>query len=321
MFAIQVLALGGPQVLQYQQVAEPTAGDDQILVRTEAIGVNFIDTYYRRGTYVTDLPFIPGDEGAGTVIGLGSKVQRFSLGDKVVWSSPHGSYAEVVAVPASAAVRIPEGVSSRDAASVFSQGLTAHYLSHSTYPIQQGDTVLIHAGAGGVGLLLTQMAVQRGARVITTVSSDAKERVSRQAGARHVLRYEDDIAAQVRGLTDGEGAAAVYDGVGASTFDASLASLRPRGTLALFGAASGPVPPMDPQKLNSAGSLYLTRPTIGDYLRTPQELAWRAADVFEGVASGSLKATVGAEYPLRDAAKAHEDLESRSTIGSLLLLP
>ena len=321
MFAIEISTLGDPEVLEYKQVDEPVAAEGEVLVRTEAIGVNFIDTYYRRGLYPSDLPFVPGDEGAGTVVSVGAGVEDFKVGDRVVWSSPHGSYAEVVAVPAEAAVPLPDGISSKDAASVFSQGLTAHYLAHSTYAIQEGDTVVVHAGAGGVGLLLTQMAAQLGARVITTVSTDEKEQISRTAGAWEVLRYDEDIAARVRELTEGEGAAVVYDGVGAATFDASLASVRVRGILALFGAASGPVPPMDPQRLNAAGSVYLTRPTIGDYVRTRGELLWRAREVFEGISSGTLKATIGGEYQLSEASRAHRDLESRSTVGSLLLLP
>lgn len=321
MYAVEISAVGGPEVLEYKQIAEPTAGDGQILVRTEAIGVNFIDTYYRRGLYPSSLPFVPGDEGAGTVVALGAGVEDFSIGDRVVWSSPHGSYAQLVSVPASEAVPLPDGISCQDAASVFSQGLTAHYLAYSTYAIQEGDTVVVHAGAGGVGLLLTQMAAQLGAKVITTVSTDAKEQISREAGAWQVLRYDQDIAARVRELTEGQGAAVVYDGVGAATFDASLASVRVRGLLALFGAASGPVSPMDPQRLNAAGSVYLTRPTIGDYIRTREELLWRAREVFAGVTSGTLKATIGGRYALSEAERAHRDLESRSTVGSLLLLP
>jgi len=224
-------------------------------------------------------------------------------------------------VPAAVAIAVPEGVPAPQAASALAQGLTAHYLANSTYPVQSGDTVLVHAGAGGVGLLLTQLATKLGARVITTVWSDPKEKLSREAGAAEVLRYDDDIAARVRELTDGEGVAVAYDGVGASTFEASLASVRIRGTLALFGAASGLVPPFDPQRLNPAGSLFLTRPTLAHYVRTREELTWRAGEVFGAIADGSLHVRVGAQYPLECAADAHRDLEGRTTTGAIVLVP
>ncbi|TQC49312.1 quinone oxidoreductase [Rhodococcus sp. WS4] len=321
MRAIQVSRLGGPDVLEPAEVPEPRIGATDLLVRTDAIGINFIDTYFRTGLYPRPLPYVPGDEGSGVVEAVGSDVTGFAAGDRVAWCSAPGSYAEKVAVPASAAIAVPDSVPAPQAASALLQGMTAHYLAHSTYPIQSGDTVLVHAGAGGVGLLLTQMATALGAQVISTVSSDAKEQLSRDAGAREVLRYDDDIAARVRELTDGEGVAAAYDGVGASTFEASLASVRIRGTVALFGAASGPVPPFDPQRLNPAGSLFLTRPTLAHHIRNREELTWRAGDVFSALADGSLTVRVGAEYPLARAADAHRDLEARATTGSIVLVP
>ncbi|MFZ2173895.1 MAG: quinone oxidoreductase [Rhodococcus sp. (in: high G+C Gram-positive bacteria)] len=321
MRAIQVSRLGGPDVLELAEVPEPILGPNDLLVRTEAIGINFIDTYFRTGLYSVPLPYIPGGEASGIVEAVGADVVDIAPGDRVAWCSAPGSYAEKVAVPSSVAVAVPEGVPAPQAASAMLQGMTAHYLAYSTYPIQAGDTVLVHAGAGGVGLLLTQLATLLGARVITTVSSDAKEELSRGAGAQEVLRYDDDIAARVRELTDGEGVAAAYDGVGAATFESSLASVRIRGTLALFGAASGPVPPFDPQRLNPAGSLFLTRPTLAHHVRTREELTWRAANIFAAVADGSLTVRVGTEYPLRQAAQAHRDLEGRATTGSIVLLP
>ena len=321
MRAIYVSETGGPDVLTLSEQPEPTIGAHDLLVRTEAIGINFIDTYFRMGMYARDLPYIPGDEGTGIVEAVGSEVTEFTVGERVAWAAATASYAEKVAVASTVAVKVPDGVPAPVAASALLQGMTAHYLSKSTYPIQPGDTVLVHAGAGGVGLILTQMAVSLGAKVITTVSSDAKEQLSREAGASEVLRYEDDIAARVRELTGGEGVAVAYDGVGATTFDASLASVRIRGTVALFGAASGAVPPVDPQRLNSSGSLFLTRPTLAHYIRTPEELRWRAGDVFDAIAAGTLKIRVGAQYTLADAAQAHRDLEGRATTGSIVLIP
>ncbi|MDV7242532.1 MULTISPECIES: quinone oxidoreductase [Rhodococcus] len=321
MRAIQVSRLGGPDVLEPADVPEPRIGSSDLLVRTEAIGINYIDTYFRSGLYPRTLPYVPGDEGSGVVESVGTEVTDFEPGDRVAWCAAPGSYAEKVRVPAAAAIAVPDVVPASQAASALLQGMTAHYLAYSTYPIREGDTVLVHAGAGGVGLLLTQIATRLGARVITTVSSDTKEEISRSAGAQEVLRYDEDIAARVRELTGGEGVAAAYDGVGASTFEASLASVRIRGTLALFGAASGPVPPFDPQRLNPAGSLFLTRPTLAHHIRDREELVWRAGDVFAGVADGALTVRVGAEYPLERAADAHRDLEGRATTGSIVLRP
>ena len=321
MQAIVITAHGGPDVLDSSEVPEPTAGEGELLVRVAAAGVNYIDTYFRTGSYPVELPYVPGQEGTGEVVALGPGVDGFSVGQRVAWCAAPGSYAEQVLVPAGSAVPVPEDVPDAEAASALLQGMTAHYLLTSTYPVAAGETVLVHAGAGGVGLLLTQLARNIGANVITTVSTDEKEELSRKAGASHVLRYGDDLAARVRELTDDEGVAAVYDGVGAATFDASLAALRIRGTLALFGAASGPVPPVDPQRLNSAGSVFLTRPTLVHHLRTREELLWRADAVFSAVADGSLHLRIGGRYPLTEAAQAHRDLESRATTGSLVLLP
>ncbi|HEY5856134.1 MAG TPA: quinone oxidoreductase [Aldersonia sp.] len=321
MRAIQVLEHGGPDVLQVGEVPDPAVGSGQVLVKTDASGVNFIDTYYRTGTYKRPLPYVPGEEGTGVVTGVGEGVDDIAVGDRVAWSSAPGSYAELVLVPAMSAIPVPDGVGAPEAASALLQGMTAHYLIRSVYEPQAGETVLIHAGAGGVGLILTQLAHARGVKVITTVSTDAKEALSREAGADHVFRYEGDLVERVRGLTDGEGVAAVYDGVGASTFEQSLQSLRVRGMLALFGAASGPVPPVDPQKLNAAGSVFLTRPKLADYIRTREELLWRAGEIFTAIADRTLKIRIGAEYPLAEAAQAHRDLEGRKTTGSIVLLP
>ncbi|WP_072801877.1 quinone oxidoreductase family protein [Rhodococcoides yunnanense] len=321
MRAIEVRENGRPEVLYSIEAPDPIAGAGELLVRTEAIGINFIDTYFRSGLYGRSLPYVPGDEGSGVVEAIGPSVTGFVVGQRVAWASAPGSYAEKVVVPAAVAVAVPDGVPAEQAASALLQGMTAHYLLESTYPAKSGETVLVHAGAGGVGLLLTQLAVAKGVRVITTVSSDAKEELSRAAGASDVLRYDDDVPARVRASTEGEGVHAVYDGVGAATFDASLASLRIRGTLALFGAASGPVPPVDPQRLNAAGSLFLTRPTLVHHVRDRAELEWRAGDIFAAVSAGTLDIAIGARYPLADAAAAHSDLEGRRTTGSIVLVP
>lgn len=321
MRAIEVAQHGGPEVLVPVECADPEPAPGEVLVRTDAIGVNFIDTYFRTGLYETPLPYVPGSEGTGTVVAVGDGVTDTEVGDRVSWCAAPGSYAELVRVPERIAVPVPNGVAPDQAASALLQGMTAHYLLTSVYPARSGDTVLVHAGAGGVGLLLTQLASAAGVRVITTVSSDEKEALSRDAGAAEVVRYGDDLADRVRALTDGEGVAAVYDGVGASTFESSLASLRVRGTLALFGAASGPVPPFDLQRLNPAGSLFVTRPTLAHYTRTRDELLWRAREVFDAVAAGTLNIRIGARYPLAEAARAHSDLEGRRTTGSVILVP
>lgn len=321
MRAIQVSEHGGPEVLQYVEVPDPRIGADQLLVDVQAVGINYIDTYIRTGRYPQAVPYIPGSEASGVIAEVGANVSEFAVGDRVAWAAAPGSYAERVAVNADVAINVPDEVEPAVAASALLQGMTAHYLLESIYPPKQGETVLVHAGAGGVGLILTQLAAARGARVITTVSSDAKEKLSREAGAAEVLRYDDDLADQVRALTDGVGVAAVYDGVGASTFEASLAALRVRGMLALFGAASGPVPPFDLQRLNAAGSLFVTRPSLAFYTRDRAELAWRATDIFTAIAQGTLRILIGATYPLAAADQAHRDLEARKTTGSLVLIP
>ncbi|WP_407686328.1 quinone oxidoreductase family protein [Mycobacterium sp. HUMS_1102779] len=325
MHAIEVADTGGPEVLRYVDAPRPDPGPGELLIEAEAIGVNYIDTYFRSGQYPRELPFILGQEMCGTVVGADDGVDGFSDGDRVVSAAVSGGYAEYSTAPAALTAKVPDGVASDVAASVLLKGLTAHYLLKSVYPVQSGDTVLVHAGAGGVGLLLTQWARLLGARVITTVSTPEKERMSRDAGAAEVLSYPGDDAAgfgqRIRELTGGAGVAAVYDGVGASTFDASLASLAARGTLALFGAASGPVPPVDPQRLNAAGSVYLTRPSLVHFIRTRDEFARRATELFDAIGSGAISVQVGGRYPLAEAARAHEDLQGRRTTGSIVLLP
>jgi NADPH2:quinone reductase len=324
MHAIEVSEIGGPEVLRYVDVPEPAPGPGEVLIKAEAIGVNYIDTYYRSGLYPRELPFVLGLELCGTVAGTGEGVDAHRTGDRVVTPMASGAYAEFATAPAFLTAKVPDGVSSEVAASVLLKGLTSHYLLKSVYPVQSGDTVLVHAGAGGVGLILTQWAHLLGARVITTVSTPEKARMSKEAGADEVLSYPDDPAEfgqQMRGLTDGAGVAAVYDGVGATTFDASLASLAVRGTLALFGAASGPVPPIDPQRLNAAGSVFLTRPGLAHFVRTGDEFSWRATELFEAIAGGTITIEVGGRYPLSEAARAHQDLQGRKTTGSIVLLP
>jgi NADPH:quinone reductase len=324
MRAIEITETGGPEVLRYVETAQPTPGQGELLIKAEAIGVNFIDTYFREGKYPRQLPFVIGSEVCGAVAAIGEGVDGFSVGDRVVSAAANGGYAEFATAPAFLSAKVPDGVTSEVAASVLLKGLTAHYLLKSVYPVQSGDAVLVHAGAGGVGLILTQWARLLGVRVITTVSTAEKERLSRQAGADEVLPYPEDPAEfgqRIRALTGGAGVAAVYDGVGATTFDASLASLAVRGTLALFGASSGPVPPVDPQRLNAAGSVFLTRPALVHFMRTAEEFAWRATELFEAVASGAITIEVGGRYPLSEAARAHQDLQGRKTSGSLVLLP
>jgi NADPH:quinone reductase len=322
MRAIRVATNGGPEVLELGEVEVPEPGPGQLLVDVAAAGVNFIDTYQRSGLYSMQLPFTPGSEGAGEIVAVGPDVDGFAVGERVAWAMAPGSYAEKALVPASSAVKVPDGVAADVAAAAMLQGMTAHYLINSTHEVKTGETVLVHAAAGGMGLLLTQLIKSRGANVIGTVSTDEKERLAREAGADEIIRYtQADVAAEVRDLTDGRGVDVVYDGVGKSTFEASLASLRPRGTLVLFGASSGPVPPVDPQRLNSGGSLFLTRPSLGHHLLNREELDWRAGDVFNWIASGAITVRIGGTYPLTDARKAHEDLEGRRTTGKLLIVP
>lgn len=322
MQAVQVPHTGGPEVLEVVELPDPKPGEGDLLVEIAAAGVNYIDTYQRSGLYPVPTPFVCGLEGAGRVIAVGPGVADFAVGDRVAWKQALGSYAQRVLVPAAEALAVPDEVSDEVAAAVPLQGLTAHYLVTSTYPVQPGDTVLVHAAAGGVGLLLTQLAVARGARVIGTVSTLEKERLAREAGAAEVIRYTevDDLAGLVLSLTDGEGVAAAYDGVGADTFEASLASLRPRSMFVLFGASSGPVPAFEPLRLG-AGSFFLTRPVLTHYTATRDELAWRAGEVFDAVVAGTLRVHIGARFALADARTAHEQLQARKTTGKVLLLP
>ena len=322
MKAIQIHSTGGPEVLQLDDLPIPQPGPGQVLIRVEAIGVNFIEIYFRKGVYKAALPLIPGSEAAGTVEELGPGVTGFTAGDAVASTSMIGSYAEYALVPAAQLVRIPEGLSMERAAAAMLQGMTAHYLTHSTFPLKAGDTALVHAGAGGVGMLLTQMATRMGARVITTVSTKAKAELSRKAGASDVILYShQSFEDEVKRLTGGKGVDVVYDSVGKDTFEQSLNCLRPRGMLVLFGASSGPVPPFDLIQLSSKGSLFVTRPTLWHYIATRQELEWRAGEVLGWAAKGELKLRTEHTYPLADAAHAHIDMESRKTTGKILLVP
>lgn len=323
MHAIEVAETGGPEVLTYVEKSQPEPGPGEVLIKAEAIGVNFLDTYFRSGQYPRETPFVVGNEVCGTVEAVGEGVAALKVGDRVVTAQANGAYAEYSVAPADFVAYVPDGVSPEAAAASLLKGMTAHYLIKSLYPVQQGDSVLVHAGAGGVGLILTQWATSMAVRVITTVSTPEKAELSRQAGAVRVLDYPTDAAAfgaEIKEMTEG-GVAAVYDGVGAATFEASLASLRVRGTLALFGASSGPVPPFDPQRLNAAGSLFLTRPTLVHYTRTADEFAWRAGELLDAIAAGTLTITVSERYRLADAEQAHRDLQGRKTVGSVVLVP
>ncbi|MEC8932927.1 MAG: quinone oxidoreductase [Candidatus Latescibacterota bacterium] len=315
-------AHGGPEVLSYEDVSEPTPSAGEVLLRLDAGGLNYIDTYHREGLYPVDLPCIPGVEGAGVVIGLGDGVTDVEEGDRVGFAGAMGSYAGQIAVPADRLIPLPEGCSSEDAAAVLLQGMTAHYLVHGSYRLGADDTALVHAAAGGVGLLLVQMAKKRGARVIGTVSTAEKEALAREAGADEVIRYtETDFEAETRRLIDDAGVEVVYDSVGLTTFDAGLRLLKPLGTMVLFGQSSGPVPPVNPQILSAEGSLFLTRPTMAHYILTRQALLDRASEVLNWVASGELSVRVGARYSLAEAGAAHTALQSRQTTGKVLLLP
>jgi NADPH2:quinone reductase len=321
MKTIQVKEHGGPEKLELVDVPKPAPGPRQALVKIAASGVNFIDVYFRTGLYKAELPITLGSEGAGTVESVGPDVTEVAPGDRVAYAMARGSYAEYAVVPSAQLVKIPAGVDFQQAAAAMLQGMTAHYLTHSTFPLKSSDTCLVHAAAGGVGLLLVQMARRIGARVFGTVSTEAKAQLARAAGAHEIIRYTElDFEIEVRRLTDGRGVDVVYDSVGATTFAKSLSSLRPRGMLALFGQSSGPVPPFDPNILNGKGSLFLTRPSLAHHCLTRDELLWRAGDVLGWVASGDLKLRMVHTYPLAEAAQAHRDLESRKTSGKLLLL-
>jgi NADPH2:quinone reductase len=318
--AIVARQAGGPEVLEYADVERPVPGPGQLLVKVAAVGVNFIETYQRGGMYQVPFPFTPGSEAAGTVEEVGEGVESFTVGSRVATAEGSRCYAGYTLIDEAKALPVPDGVDDLTAAALPLQGMTAHYLINSSFRVEPGHTVLTHAGAGGVGLLLTQLLKERGARVITTVSSGAKAELARAAGADHVLRY-DGFPHHVRELTNGQGVDVVYDGVGRNTFDGSLSCLRTRGMLVLFGAASGAVPPVDPQRLNAGGSLTLTRPTLGHFLLNQQERRWRSGEIFAAAANGSLKVRIGARYPLSQAAQAHRDLEARNTTGKVILIP
>ena len=322
MNAIQIQTAGGPEVLQLAELPIPVPGPGQVLIRIEAVGVNFIEIYFRKGQYKATMPLVPGSEAAGTIEELGSGVTGFKTGDMVASVGVLGSYAEYALVPASQLVKVPDSLTPEQAAAAMLQGITAHYLAKSTYPLKAGDTALVHAGAGGVGLLLTQIASKIGARVITTVSTREKAELSREAGAAEAILYsEQDFVAEVKRLTGGKGADVVYDSVGKTTFEGSLNCLRPRGLMALFGGSSGPVPPFDLILLSGKGSLFITRPTLWHYVATRQELEWRAGEVLGWVASGELKLRMEHMYPLAEAGRAQTEMENRKTTGKILLEP
>jgi NADPH2:quinone reductase len=322
MKAIQVSQPGGPEALTLVDLPLPKPKANEAVVKLGAVGVNFIDVYFREGRYPAALPFVDGQEGAGVVTEVGSEVSSLKPGDRVAYTGALGSYAEYQAVPADRLVRVPANLDDRQAAAAMLQGMTAHYLVKSTYPVKRGDVVLVHAAAGGVGLLLVQMAHQLGARVIGTVSTEQKARLARDAGAHDVILYtQQDFVAETRRLTNGRGVDVVYDGVGKVTFDGGLDVLRPRGYMVLFGGASGPVPPFDPIKLSQKGSLFLTRPTLAHHIAQREELEWRATEVLNMIAARELNLHIEHIYKLEDAQQAHRDLEGRKTTGKLLLIP
>jgi len=322
MKAIQISQAGGPEVLELVDLPTPEPKPNEALVQIKAAGVNFIDVYHREGRYPISLPFVPGMEAAGVVTAVGSDVSELKTGDRVAYAGGMGSYAEYAAVPANALVPIPGDLDFEQAAAAMLQGMTAHYLSHSTYPLQHGETALIHAAAGGVGRLLVQMAKDLGARVIATAGSEEKAKLAKQAGADHCIVYTtSDFEAETKQLTDGKGVHVVYDGVGKATFDKDLNVLRPRGYLVLFGGSSGAVPPFDLIKLSQKGSLFITRPTLAHYTATREELLQRSGDVLGMISEGELGLRIHATYPLEKAEQAHRDLEGRKTTGKLLLIP
>ncbi|WP_345038804.1 quinone oxidoreductase [Georgenia daeguensis] len=327
MRAIHATQAGGPEVLSTVELPDPQPGPGEVLAEVAAAGVNFIDTYQRGGVYPMPFPHVPGAEGAGTVIAVGDGVEGLAVGDRIAWADAPGSYAEQVLMRADVAVPVPAGLDLATAAALPLQGMTAHYLLRSTFPVEAGHTVLLTAAAGGVGLLLTQLAAARGARVIGMVGSPEKEALAREAGAAEVIRYTElddltsDVPRIVRELTDGAGADVAYDGVGKDTFEASLASVRRRGMVVLFGGASGQVPPFDLQRLNKAGSLFVTRPKLADHTVDREELLWRAREIFDAAGTGTLRVRIGARFPLTEARAAHEALEGRATTGKVLLIP
>jgi NADPH2:quinone reductase len=322
MKAIQVKQVGGPEAMEVVELTVPQPKANEALVKLAASGVNFIDVYYREGRYKAPLPLVPGQEGAGVVTAVGADVKSVKVGDRVAWSGQLGSYAEYEALPADRLVPVPQGVSDQQAAAAMLQGMTAHYLSHDTYPLKKGETALVHAGAGGVGLLLVQMAHNIGARVIATVSTEEKAKLARGAGAHDVILYtQDDFEVETEKLTGGKGVDVVYDSVGKTTFEKGLNILRPRGMMVLFGGSSGAVPPFDLIVLSQKGSLYVTRPSLVNYIATREELVARSSAVFNMIAAGKLKLRIEHTYPLAEAQRAHRDLEGRKTMGKLLLIP
>ncbi|MGH7819269.1 MAG: quinone oxidoreductase family protein [Candidatus Binatia bacterium] len=322
MKAVRIHETGGPQVLRYEDVADPAPKPEEAVVQVELAGLNFIDVYFRTGAYPAPLPFTLGLEGAGSIVAVGAGVTGLRVGERVAWTGVPGAYAERSAVPAERLVPIPAGVSTRDAAAVMLQGMTAHYLACSTRPLDPGDSCLVHAAAGGVGLLLCQVAKMRGARVIATVSTEEKAELARRAGAHEVILYSrQDFEDEVRRLTGGRGVEVVYDSVGRTTFEKGLACLAPRGTMVLYGQSSGPVEPFDPQILNLRGSLFLTRPSLTHYTATREELLGRASAVLGWVGERKLRVRIDREVPLASAAEAHRVLEARQTTGKVLLVP
>jgi NADPH2:quinone reductase len=322
MKAVRIHTAGGPEALKYEDVPEPTPKAGEAVVKVDAAGINYIDVYFRTGLYKADLPLTLGMEAGGSVSAVGSGVSDVAVGDKVAYTGVPGSYAEYAAVPAARLVKLPAGVSTKQGAAAMLQGMTAHYLACSTYPLKAGDTCLVHAAAGGVGLLLCQIAKLRGARVIGTVSTEEKAKLAREAGADHTILYtQQDFEAEVKRITGGKGVQVVYDSVGKTTWDKSLNSLAPRGLIALFGQSSGPIGQIDPQILNQKGSLFLTRPSLNHHVGTRDELVARAGEVLGWIRDGKLKLRTEFEFPLKDAAGAHRALEGRKTTGKVLLLP
>jgi NADPH:quinone reductase len=322
MKAIRVHTPGGPEVLQYEDVATPTPKAGEALVKIEAVGVNFVDIYIRSGLYKNPLPLTLGQEGAGVVEAVGPNVTEVKVGDRVAYSGTSGSYAAYAVVPAARLVKIPDGLNAKDAAAAMLQGMTAHYLSHTTYPLKAGDTALVHAAAGGVGLLLVQMAKRRGARVFGTVSTEEKAKLAKEVGADEVILYtQQDFEAEVKRLTDGRGVQVVYDSVAKTTFEKGLNCLAPRGYMVLYGQSSGPVPPFDLAQLGAKGSLFVTRPGLAHYTLTRDELLQRSGDVLGWIGTGQLKLRIDQTFPLKEAAEAHRRLEGRLSTGKLLLVP
>jgi NADPH:quinone reductase len=320
MQAIRVHQHGGPESMRLEEVPTPAPGPNQALVRLAVAGVNFIDVYFRTGAYKAEQPTALGNEGAGTVEAIGPEVTEVSVGDRVAYAMSRGSYAQYAVAPAASLVKLPDGITFEQAAAAMLQGMTAHYLTRSSFALKAGDTCLVHAAAGGAGLLVVQMAKELGARVFGTVSTEAKARLARDNGADEIIRYtEQDFEVEVKRLTNGRGVDVVYDSVGKTTFDKSLSCLRPRGTMVLFGMSSGAVPPFDPATLNTKGSLFLTRPSLAHHVATREELLWRARDVLRGVSDGSLRLKIDRKFPLAQAAEAHRALESRATTGKLLV--